>query len=307
MNGIINLIKPAGMTSHDAVAVVRRLAGQRRIGHAGTLDPGACGVLPLFLGNATRLIQYATGVKTYRAEMTLGIATQTQDAAGETTAVAEDVMISPRQLGEVFAGFLGELWQTPPMVSALKVGGRRLYELARKGEEVERQPRLVRIFDLHIRKIWPEDADVLTLGSRILFDVQCSAGTYIRTLCVDIGAQLGCPAHMSFLIRTASGPFQLADAVTLEELTQARENGRLSQCVMPPEVAVPHLPPIRVDEEVRERILHGAMFPVPVTSLEGQHNLVRVHDAEGQMIAVARPVADLPGYWQPERVFLPSE
>lgn len=305
MDGIINLLKPTGMTSHDAVAAMRRLVGQKRIGHAGTLDPGAAGVLPLFLGSATRLISYMPGVKSYRAEMTLGIATQTQDASGETTEVADNVSISPNQLAEAFATFLGEIWQTPPMVSAVRLGGRRLYELARAGIEVEREPRLVRIHELHIRKVWPEDAEALTVGSRVLFDVRCSAGTYVRTLCVDVAAKLGCPAHMSFLVRTAAGPFDLADAVTFTELQEAHTANRLAEYILPPQAAVPHLPVIQATPDTASRISHGEIFRgvCTVGADAATPPTACVHDATGRLIALARPVADKPGFWQPERVF----
>lgn len=310
IHGIINLLKPAGMTSHDAVQEVRRLVGQRRVGHGGTLDPGATGVLPLFLGWATRLISYTPGIKAYRAELTLGISTDTQDGGGSTLQVAEDLAISPRQLGESFAAFLGEIEQVPPMTSARRSGGRRLYELARQGLEVEREPRTVRIYELHIQKIWPEAASVLGLGSRVLFDVRCSAGTYVRTLCVEIGARLGSPAHMSFLVRTAAGPFRLADAVTFEELHAAAAAGRLAEYVLSPDTALVHLPVIKVDSEAVQLMVQGSTFlaleqPSQVTQLPG--SIVRVHSSRNQLLALATPVAGRTPRWQPVRVFCHSE
>ncbi|HHT26801.1 MAG TPA: tRNA pseudouridine(55) synthase TruB [Firmicutes bacterium] len=308
MDGIINLLKPAGMTSHQAVNAVRRLVGQKQVGHGGTLDPGACGVLPLFLGKATRLISYVPGTKSYRAEMTLGIATETQDPAGKTTDMASDVNIAPNLLGEAFVKFLGEQYQTPPMISAVRVAGKRLYELARKGIQVEREPRLIRIHQLHIRKVWPEDVDVLGLGSRVLFDVECSAGTYIRTLCVDIGKELGCPAHMSFLVRTQAGPFNLTDAITYEELAVAAAGNRLTEYVLSPEVAVSHLPMVVVDAANRKKVQHGAEFqavdPGDVANAVEQLTSTRVHDEKGTLIAIARPIRQKHGYWQPEKVFV---
>jgi tRNA pseudouridine55 synthase len=307
VDGIINLLKPAGMTSHQAVSAIRRLVGQKQVGHGGTLDPGACGVLPIYIGKATRIISYVPGAKSYRAEMTLGIATTTQDPAGETTDVADALSISPNQLGSAFAKFMGEVWQTPPMVSAVRVEGQRLYELARQGIEVERKPRLIRIYQLHIRKVWPDDVDMLVLGSRVLFDVECSAGTYIRTLCVDIGKELGCPAHMSFLVRTQAGPFSLAHATTFAELYQAVTSNRLSEYVLGPEVALEHMPKLTVNEVNRQRVLHGAVFQavgVDDAQAPEQLTLARVHDVSGRLIAIARPLLLEPGWWQPEKVLV---
>jgi tRNA pseudouridine55 synthase len=308
VNGIINLLKPSGMTSHDAVAAVRRLSGQRRVGHGGTLDPGATGVLPLFLGWATRLVSFVPGTKCYRAEMTLGFSTDTQDGGGETLEVADQLSITPRQLGEAFAAFLGEIEQTPPMTSALRVNGRRLYELARQGLEVERKPRPVHIYELHIRKVWPEDSPVLGLGSRVLFDVCCSAGTYVRTLCVDIGNRLNCPTHMSFLVRTVAGPFELSQSVTFEELQAAAQSGRLSEYVLSPDVAVGHLPTVRVSEDEARRLEQGNEFEAAEERYEPSRtsgNLVRVHNQHGQLIALARPVPNTQR-WHPTRVFVQS-
>lgn len=300
MDGVVNLLKPAGMTSHDAVAAARRIFGQRRIGHGGTLDPGACGVLPLFLGWATRLVSYMPSDKRYRAEMTLGISTDTQDSGGTTLEVAENVEVTPWELGTAFADFVGGIEQIPPMTSAIRQEGRRLYELAREGKVVERQPRTIEIYDLHICKIWPEDATTLGLVSRVLFDVHCSSGTYVRTLCVDIGARLGCPAHMSFLVRTACGPLDLPNAVTFEELLQARAEARLTEYVLPPTLAVEHMPAIYVDERQMEYILSGHGFRAETP--ERQTEVARVHDKNQSLIALAKP-ADRSGYWQPIRVF----
>jgi tRNA pseudouridine55 synthase len=245
-------------------------------------------------------------MKKYRAEMTLGISTSTQDAAGETTEVADDINVTPRQLGDAFATFKGDITQIPPMMSAIRVGGKRLYELARRGEEIERQPRPVRILDLHICKVWPDDAEILGLGSRVLFDVTCSAGTYIRTLCVDVAAKLGCPAHMSFLVRTTAGPFELIESVTFEDLVKAKETSRLMEYILPPEAAVQHLPELRVDIATAESVVHGREFRASVQT-ENTNDFVallaRVHDAHGRLIAIARSIDAEANLWQPERVF----
>jgi tRNA pseudouridine55 synthase len=301
VNGVVNLLKPSGMTSHDAVAIARRLFNQRRIGHGGTLDPGVSGVLPLFLGWATRLVRFMPDDKRYRAEMTLGISTETQDGGGATVEVAREVHITPRQLGEAFAAFLGVIEQTPPMLSAVRVSGRRLYELAREGQVIERQPRSVEIYEMHIRKIWPEEAPVLGIGSRVLFDVHCSAGTYIRTLCVDIGARLGCPAHMSYLVRTGAGPLSIDDAVTLEELEAAESNDRLAEYVLPPTAAVEHLTPVTADVTAQDDLFHGRKFMAEATG--DVSAAVRVQDSRGRLLALAEAVPQHPGLWQPICVF----
>ncbi len=299
MVGIINLCKPAGMTSHDAVNAVRRLCGQRRVGHGGTLDPGACGVLPIFLGWATRLLPYIESCKAYRAEMTLGIDTDTQDAAG-VPLTERNCAVTPQQLTATFAALHGEIEQVPPMTSAVRVGGRRLYELARTGQDIPRPARRVQIYALHIRHIWPEDAGRLGPGTRVLFDVECSAGTYVRTLCADIGAQLGCGAHMSFLVRTQAAGCYLAKAATLEELSDAAADGRLAEMLLPPEHVLQHLSAVSIDQAAAEMVRSGRSFPTKLPA--GEHPCWRVHDETGRLLALAKPAAAA-GWLQPIRVF----
>lgn len=209
-SGFINVLKPPGMSSHDVVSTLRRVYGQKRIGHAGTLDPGAAGVLPVAIGQATRLIEYlADAGKSYRAELTFGYATDSGDDFGKKIATANFSMPDKTKLESVLASFLGESKQTPPMHSAIKVDGNTLYKLARQGISVEVPERTIYISKIALLSI---------KESSILFDVDCSKGTYIRTLCMDIGKKLAIPAVMSFLIRTKVGSFNLADSFTLEEV-----------------------------------------------------------------------------------------
>ena len=208
MNGILIIDKPPGWTSHDVVAKLRGVLRERRIGHGGTLDPMATGVLPVFIGRATRAIELLPTTKTYLAAMKLGITTDTYDTTG-TTVAASDNIPSFQQTSEAAASFVGEGEQIPPMVSAVKMQGQPLYKLARKGIEVERRPRPVRFDRI--------DARELENGEIELY-IECSGGTYIRSLCHDIGQILGCGAAMSALRRMKSGPFDISQAVTLESV-----------------------------------------------------------------------------------------
>ena len=218
MDGFINVLKPTGLSSHDVVDIVRRIFKQKRVGHAGTLDPAAAGILPVALGRAARLVEYMEGAdKSYRAEIAFGYATDTGDVYGEVIERVENPMLpSEEELRSVLGQFVGEIEQTPPAYSAIKVGGQRAYDLARQGAALEMRARTVRIDQLEL-----VHADAA--HARILVDVDCAKGTYIRSLCTDIGAALGLPATMRFLLRTRVGGFMLADSYTLEELAEVRE------------------------------------------------------------------------------------
>ena len=218
MDGFINVLKPTGLSSHDVVDIVRRIFKQKRVGHAGTLDPAAAGILPVALGRAARLVEYMEGAdKSYRAEIAFGYATDTGDVYGEVIESVENpVLPSEEELRSVLRLFVGEIEQTPPAYSAIKVGGQRAYDLARQGAAVEIPTRTVRIDRLEL-----VHADAA--HARILVNVDCAKGTYIRALCTDIGAALGLPATMRFLLRTRVGGFVLADSYTLEELAEVRE------------------------------------------------------------------------------------
>ncbi len=212
-DGIINLLKPAGMTSHDGVSMLRRLTGIKRIGHTGTLDPMAVGVLPLCIGSAARITEYLDlDLKQYRCEMQLGIETDTQDIWGEVlTHMPDRIPQEKNKIEQVLSSFQGLISQYPPNYSAVRVNGKRLYEYARNGEQVEVKPR-----EVYVKNITVVHCNTTT--GKVLFDVTCSKGTYIRAICHDTGRALGCGAAMSFLVRTASGAFDLNHTVTIEEM-----------------------------------------------------------------------------------------
>lgn len=224
IHGVINIYKEKGYTSHDVVAKLRGIVGQKKIGHTGTLDPDAEGVLPVCLGKATKLCDLLTDKdKTYEAVLLLGKTTDTQDTSGTVLSESETTGLTEEQVEEVILGFQGAYDQIPPMFSALKVNGKKLYELARDGKEVERKPRRVTIHEIKILEM-----DL----PRVRMEVTCSKGTYIRTLCHDIGAQLGCGGCMEALLRTRVERFHLSDSLKLEEVRQLKEEGRLSETLI---------------------------------------------------------------------------
>ncbi len=224
MDGVINIYKEKGFTSHDVVAVVRKTINQKKVGHTGTLDPDARGVLPICLGKGTKLADYIMADKKgYRAEITLGVTTTTEDSSGEVLEV-KPVDFDEEKITEVVNSFVGECEQIPPMYSAIKVNGKKLYELAREGKEIERKSRKITIYDIKIVEFLPPN--------KIVIDVCCSKGTYIRTLSSDIGKKLGCGANMSGLLRTMSGRFTLDTAVKLDELKNIVENGNIDDILI---------------------------------------------------------------------------
>lgn len=211
-DGFINVLKPPGMTSHDVVSYIRRIYGEKKVGHTGTLDPGAAGVLPVAVGKATRLIEYiADADKSYRVELTFGYETDSGDDAGSLVRAEPVVMPDHKLIEHTLKGFAGENLQIPPMHSAIKVNGKKLYDMARKGITIDVPPRKVQIYGVFL---------LLVKAPSLLFDVNCSKGTYIRSLCADIGKVLRLPCTMSFLVRTRSGGFSLSDSATLEEIKE---------------------------------------------------------------------------------------
>ncbi|HEY7125620.1 MAG TPA: tRNA pseudouridine(55) synthase TruB [Ktedonobacterales bacterium] len=248
MDGIFNLCKPVGMTSHDVVARVRRLTHQKRVGHAGTLDPAASGVLPVCLGLATRVVEYLSeGGKSYRATIVFGVVTNTYDAEGEVVRSAS-VHLSREAIEAALPAFLGDQMQVPPLYSAIKKDGQPLYKLARAGIEVELQPRPVVISRLEVLE-WQPPA--LTL------EVECSKGTYIRSLAYDLGERLGCGAHLGGLVRLRSGPFTLEESLTLEELAQALDDGSWVEYLFAPDEALLQCGAVIVGPGNEQRILQG--------------------------------------------------
>ena len=269
MNGILNVLKPPGMTSHDVVSYVRRQYGLKKVGHAGTLDPAAAGVLPIFLGQATRLIEYTTDAsKSYRTEITFGCETDTGDDTGKPIQIGSSYIPDWQQLEDILALFTGTIMQTPPMYSAIKVGGEKLYELARAGITIEPPPRQVTIHS--IRLLHREE-------SRILIDVDCSKGTYIRTLCQDIGRRISCPATMSFLVRTRVGSFALAQAKTVEEIAVAKE-----KALLPVDYAIDYLPAVVLDSAKSMAIQQGKTFVYP----NCPSGLVRLYNTNQTLLGI---------------------
>ncbi len=306
--GILNVLKEPGITSHGVVARLRRILGLRQIGHGGTLDPGAAGVLPVLVGRATKLMPYLLEhTKTYRAELTLGIATETQDASGPTVRVETGFDIAPHQFADTVASFIGVIEQVPPMTSAIRQDGRRLYELAHKGEEVERSPRRVRIYDAHVLAVWPSGAEALVSGTRVLLEITCSKGTYIRTLCHDIGERLGCGAHMSFLVRTAVGSLRCDSSYALEEIAEMAQTGRITAALRPLQEALTHLPSCTVHEDEVRALCQGQRCTVDESRVSAEvrpGSVLAVTDTEDDLVCVARLVLEGEAYrLQPVRVF----
>ncbi len=289
MHGFLNIDKPAGITSHDVVARVRRAAHQKRVGHAGTLDPLATGVLVLALGAATRLIEYVqeSTSKRYLATVRLGASTTTDDAEGELVSEAPVPALERAELDRLLDQFRGPIEQVPPMYAALHHQGKRLHELARAGISVERAARPVVI----------ERLDLLELSSdTLMLDVQCSKGTYIRSLARDLGAALGCGAHLAALRRTAVGEFALEQAIRLDALTEGEGAAeRVREALLPPESAVADWPSVQLDAEAMQRIRNG----LPIAA-EREGERARAHTPDGALLALLRRNGDR---WQPSKVF----
>jgi len=257
-SGIVNVLKPPGLTSHDAVARIRRIYGEKKVGHAGTLDPDAAGVLPVFIGKATRLLEYASvGTKGYRGTGILGVRTDTGDDSGNVLE-RMPANITEEQMNQALQQFRGKISQVPPMYSALKIQGKKLYEYARQGLVLERAARTVEIISL---------SQVYFRNPYFCIDVECSKGTYIRTLLEDIAASVGTCACMLFLLRTKAGDFTIEDSFTLEEIEKDP-----AAALLPPETAVTRLPVITVNELQAYRITNGVKTTVQGTA-PGQYRL----------------------------------
>lgn len=306
MNGILNVLKPPGMTSHDVVSYIRRLTGQKKVGHTGTLDPGAAGVLSVCLGKATRIIQYLPSDKGYRAEITFGISTSTQDAYGEVMTSTGACALTLGTLENCLQYFKGSIRQVPPMTSAIKYRGKKLYELARAGVEVERPPRTV-----YIEQISLVDFNYQQSGPpKAVLDIQCSKGTYIRTICHDLGEKLGCGAYMSFLLRTRVGQFFLTDTLTLEYIKQLQEKNGLEKYLISTSQALEHLPRLVLKAQLALAVRQGNRVFLPQACLREKvsaDTVVRLEDGHG-LLALARinVVHDKPGHYivQPVRVLV---
>src|SRR5499427_8888653 len=259
-DGAIVINKPKGRTSHDVVDAVRHLAGFRQIGHLGTLDPLATGVLVLLLGRATRLVRFYSGRrKRYTAGFRFGFATDTYDSDGEAQGLDTAPALDPSVLERLAAERIGSFEQTPPAFSAKKVGGRPAYELARKKQEVALKPVQVEVFEYRLTGIE---------GSVARFVIECSSGTYIRSLAHEMGQKLGCGAHLSEITRTAVGEFSLEQALELEELAAAARAGKFADRVIPLEHLLPNFPRVNVLPVVEKRVRHGSKFNISVSQLQ---------------------------------------
>ncbi|GMQ56957.1 tRNA pseudouridine(55) synthase TruB [Vallitalea sediminicola] len=280
MNGIINIYKEKGYTSFDVVAILRRKLKIKKVGHTGTLDPEAEGVLPVCIGKATKVADYITDTtKTYLATMTLGIETDTEDHTGEVISKKE-VTSSKEQIEEAVNSFIGDYSQVPPMYSALKVNGKRLYKLARQGKTIERKARNIYIYNIDIIKID---------GNNIDMKVECSKGTYIRTLCADIGTKLGCGAHMSKLIRTKSSLFSINSSIKLEEVDYYIENNKLNEIVTSIDQVFPNYSKLVIHSRYDKFLYNGNKLKVE--SIKGNEDIInqmqyRIYDENNNFIGV---------------------
>ncbi len=282
--------KPEGPTSHGVVSIVRRGTGVRKVGHAGTLDPRASGVLVLCLGPATRLSEYlSSSHKLYEAKVRFGESTDTYDAEGAITSSTGEAPTED-QVEAALEGFRGELQQVPPAYSAIKLQGKKAYELAREGKPVELDPRSVTVYELTKLQYEPPE---LTIR------VECSAGTYIRSLAHDLGETLATGAHLSALRRLRAGPFGLEEAVTLDDLERAMGRGEWQDLVRPASEALPDLPIVTVGEPELEKIRNGLRIP----SSEGAAGMARALAPDGELVAILVS-ADDGREWQPRKVFL---
>ena len=299
IDGILDIHKLEGSTSMDVVRVVKRLTHVKRVGHAGTLDPIATGVLPVCLGQATRLMEYVVDQhKIYRAEFRLGAATDTHDAYGTVVSEQDSSGITRSEVEALLPAFTGDIQQQPPMYSALKREGKRLYDLARAGVEVERPTREVSVYSLSLVDWSPPLATI---------EVECGRGLYVRTLVHDIGATLGCGAHLSALIRRKVGPFTVDKAVTPEKFEEAVEAGTWEDLLSPPDIALLGHDSLTVAAPAEEQLRHGQAIPLPDATMYARHlELRRAYTTDGRFLGVLR-FNRAEGIWQPEKVFTLAE
>ena len=282
MDGIINVYKEKGFTSHDVVAKLRGILHIKKIGHTGTLDPDAVGVLPVCIGKGTKLCDMITDTdKTYEAVMLLGISTDTQDISGNVLS-KKDVAVDEKTLIETVDSFVGEYKQIPPMYSAIKVNGRKLYQLAREGIEIERSPR-----DVYIRSIHINDMNLQDGEPSVTMTVSCSKGTYIRTLCHDIGEKLGCGACMKSLSRTRVGRFYIDDSFTINQIAALNLKGELSSIVAPVDSMFDY-PRVQINKEYDKLLYNGNLLPLSAgKALDvGLADKVRIYNESGEFIGI---------------------
>ena len=290
ISGVLVIDKPVGLTSHDIVQIVRRGTNIRRAGHTGTLDPRASGVLVVLIGPAVRLSEYVSASdKRYQAIVRLGSSTDTYDAEGAITQTSSPNEISEEMFENALTNFVGEIEQVPPPYSAVKVKGRKAYEMARKGEEVELELRIIQVHNLELLE-WALPEAVI--------DVYCSSGTYVRSLANDLGKVLGCGAHLIGLRRTKSGRFTLRDSVPLNKLRDAFDDGSWYQHLIPAAEALSDWPSIELDADQVDAIRHGLRIPAP----ENLGELVRGISEQGELVALLQYDPDK-SEWKPKKVF----
>jgi tRNA pseudouridine55 synthase len=300
LDGILNINKPQNKTSFSIVALVKRLSGERRVGHAGTLDPAATGVLPVCLGRGTRVTEFLVdATKTYRAQIELGIATDTYDSSGQITQQGDPSGINRRQLESALDLFRGLIQQTPPMYSAVKHRGRPLYELARAGIKVERKSRLAKVHHLELINWQPPVATV---------SVECGKGTYIRSLAHDLGQSLGCGAHLKSLVRTRCGPFNIEDALTIPQLEEAFRHGYWPHFVHPIDIVLQNHNAIIVNSATEDIIRKGGRLVLEHIGSRSDNghprqNYCRAYTLDGCFLGVLHHDPEK-GQWQPKKVLL---
>ena len=297
IHGVLNIYKEAGFTSHDVVAKLRGIVKQKKIGHTGTLDPDATGVLPVCLGKATRLCDMLTDeTKTYETVLLLGQSTDTQDTGGTVLKRAEPET-DPEKIRSCIQGFVGEYQQIPPMYSALKVNGKKLYELAREGIEVERKPRSVHFHEIEILKIE---------SPNVWMRVTCSKGTYIRTLCHDIGEALGCHGCMANLVRTRVGRFELSDSRKLSEIEEYVKNQKLEELLVPVDAMFSGYPSVTVKAEADILVCNGNPLKEPMFDTEKVpegSGKIRIYTSSGEFVGIYQ-YDNMRKIWKPEKMFL---
>ena len=298
MEGILPLWKPKGYTSHDCVSKARGMMRTRKIGHTGTLDPDVEGVLPLCVGKATKIVPFLTDTeKVYEGIVTLGYSTDTEDASGETIeSKAVDPSLTIEEVKDAILSFQGNITQTPPMYSAVKVNGKKLYEYAREGIEVERPTRTVTIDEIALlNEDLVKDGDTVSFAIRVV----CSKGTYIRTLCVDIGKALGYPAHMASLVRTKTADITAGDCYTFEQVQEAADHDQRDSILLPLARGLTHMNSWDVEEEYVSWIQHGRVFEKP-SDLDEDTFIVK-HGED--VLAIYQQHPSKPGLIKPVRVF----
>jgi tRNA pseudouridine55 synthase len=294
ISGVLVVDKPVGMTSHDVVQVIRNGTGLRRAGHTGTLDPRASGVLVVLVGPAVRLSEFVSASdKRYQAIIRLGSTTDTFDADGRITQSVQSVNVTEQQFETVLATFVGEIEQTPPPYSAVKVQGRKAYEMARQGEEVELAPRKITVHHLEVLEWAPPE---------VVIDVHCSSGTYVRSLANDLGATLGCGAYLVGLRRTKSGRFSLREATPLRKLQEAFHAGNWYQYLIPAAEALAEWPVVELSPDDVENVRHGHRVKAGPDAKPGS---VRGVSTQGELVALMELMTGETGdlEWQPKKVF----